>query len=85
MIDPNRFTCDACEYRGRIEEMLSAPNPFDPTDDLYGCPKCKSINCFTSVCDEANCWRSVSWGQPTKDGYRQTCHEHGVIVEKENQ
>lgn len=83
MIDAKRFVCKECNHRGRNEEILEAPSPFDPEEVIYGCPRCKGVDCMDVACDEAGCWRLVSWGQPTKDGgYRQTCHEHGVIVER---
>jgi phage FluMu protein Com len=56
--------------------MLIAKNPFDETEEIIGCPKCKDVNTIVSVCDEKGCWKRVTCGTPIKDGYRSTCGKH---------
>jgi hypothetical protein len=58
------------------EEALSAPNPFDAEQLLLGCPKCKCTDLLFVACDEPGCWKPVSIGKLTKNGYRRTCLEH---------
>lgn len=65
-----------CNWRGTDAEVLHAPNPFDPEDEISGCPKCKEINSIYRACDEPGCWDRVSCGTTTPNGYRQTCGKH---------
>jgi hypothetical protein len=59
------------------QERLIAPNPFDATDIVIGCPKCKTIGEFCLICDEEGCWNGYSIGHPNDTGkYRQVCGEH---------
>lgn len=74
----SKFRCAErhCGWKGKGDELLRAPNPFDFDSELLGCPKCKEVDCVELVCDEPNCWKSVCCGTPTLGGYRWTCHEH---------
>lgn len=65
-----------CNWHGTSEEVLMAPNPFDPSDEILGCPKCKQVNTVQVACDEPDCWEPVTMGTPTPTGYRQTCGRH---------
>lgn len=65
-----------CGWQGMISEVLCDANPFDRTDNIYGCPKCKAVQEFCMACDEPGCWLPVCAGTPTLDGYRQTCGTH---------
>lgn len=73
-------TKQACDckvpWRGTSDEVLRAPNPFDPADELWGCPKCKAVECLYLVCDEPGCWEHSTCGTPTPAGYRSTCGKH---------
>lgn len=70
------YFCKTCNNIVAESGMLRALNPFDPEDELLGCPVCKDVNSFDPVCDEPSCTRPVDCGTPTLDGYRQTCHWH---------
>lgn len=65
-----------CGWHGLFTQTLESVNPFDPEQNIYACPKCKTVQEFTVCCDEPDCWERVCCGTPTPDGYRQTCHEH---------
>lgn len=71
----SRYFCE-CGWRGNEDQILIAPNPFDGSDDLTGCPECKSTNSVILACDEQGCWRKATCGTPTLSGYRQTCGDH---------
>jgi hypothetical protein len=58
------------------DEILRAANPFDPEDDVCGCPRCKSVDSTVYACDEPGCWKDASCGTPTEAGYRSTCGAH---------
>ena len=65
-----------CNWHGSDAEMLKATNPFDPEDEIVGCPECKSVDSLVLACDEPGCWEEVSCGAPVNGGYRQTCYKH---------
>ncbi|HON48067.1 MAG TPA: hypothetical protein PLZ60_09990 [Kiritimatiellia bacterium] len=44
-----------CDWRGDSGDMLRAKNPFDESEEITGCPKCKQIECLMGVCDEPGC------------------------------
>lgn len=71
-----KIKCSVCGWRGNKSEMLAAQNPFDPTEEITGCPKCKAVECIVAVCDEPGCWLEVTCGTPTGGGYRMTCGLH---------
>jgi len=68
------FKCKEC---GKITKTyLKAKNPFNKTDDIFGCPNCKGINTLYRICDEPNCKEIAICGFPTDKGYRNTCGKH---------
>lgn len=70
----NKWKCQECAVV--VSEYLVAPNPFDATDSIIGCPNCKSVNSLLEVCDEPGCAEYSSCGFPTPTGYRRTCGKH---------
>ena len=68
-----------CNWHGFEDEVLTAHSPFDVTDMLYGCPKCKDVRTVVRACDEPDCWEPATCGFPTDSGYRNTCHDHSVF------
>ena len=76
MTTKQRCANSHCDWCGTSDEVLKAPNPFDPINEIWGCPECKDVNSMYLVCDEPGCWEPVSCGTPTPDGYRSTCHCH---------
>jgi hypothetical protein len=81
--DAGRWRCQECGDICRWDEMLTAPNPFDAdAGPIYGCRRCKCIDSFVGVCDEAGCSREASCGAPSDDGYRRTCWEHSPMRQR---
>lgn len=72
----DKWVCEACRRISLDGEYLTAPNPFDPTDTLTGCPSCKAVNSLVGACDEPGCEKESSMGTPTTEGYRRTCYDH---------
>lgn len=72
--------CQFCGWHGQVEEVLTAANPFDPTYEISGCPRCKEPNTTILVCDEPDCWELITCGTPSTDKdpnkYRHTCSKH---------
>jgi hypothetical protein len=77
----DKVTCDNCNWRGDAEEVLEAPNPFEPDDLLIACPKCKTVNEISCACIADNCWKPASCGTPTVGGYIHTCGKHAPRVQ----
>lgn len=73
----------SCGHVCTDAEMLRAPHPFDPEDEVVGCPRCKTINEWTELCDEAGCSQPASCGFPTESGYRRTCFAHSRFAREE--
>jgi MinD superfamily P-loop ATPase len=71
-----RYRCEDCYNICEEHALLAAPNPFDATETVHGCPVCKSIGTLVPVCDVEGCERPVSCGWPSPKGYRHTCGEH---------
>ena len=72
-----RWRCSECNRVVEDESyFLRAPNPFDPLDEVMGCPHCKRVGEVSALCDELGCDAFVACGTPTDLGYRNTCYKH---------
>jgi hypothetical protein len=71
-----RFKCVQCGSICNEGEYLTAPNPFDTTDTITGCPTCKGVDSLVTACDEPGCTREATSGWAGTAGYRHTCGEH---------
>ena len=72
----NLWRCEECREVMDENDFLKAKNPFDKTEEIYGCPNCKTIDSFVQICDVEGCNIEATCGTPTKDGYRRTCGFH---------
>ncbi len=72
------FKCYECGHICKESEVLTGPSPFDSDDVLIGCPECKSIDSFRSLCDEKGCLAESTSGLPTNDGYKRLCGYHYI-------
>lgn len=69
--------CNACDHKMDPAALLTAVNPFDPADTIYGCPMCfQCTEGFTKLCDEPRCRDDAETGWSHPDGYRTTCCKH---------
>ena len=73
-----RYVCTECGCHCGGKTILTAPNPFDNSEQIYGCPQCYSVNFLRGTCDEPDCWEPDTIGMPTPNGYRRTCYRHSV-------
>lgn len=46
--DPYKRICGNCHRMVDYREILIAPNPFDRTFTVNGCPLCKDVTTFTT-------------------------------------
>ena len=72
----NRYKCSECGTVRTDRFILKSPNPFDEAEEIWGCPKCRSIDSFQQMCDEPDCIEIATCGWPSPHGYRLTCGEH---------
>ena len=81
MIEKNKMRCQEqrCGWTGKRADLLKAVSPFEPDEEITGCPNCKGIDCMDLVCDEPGCCALVSCGTPTAEGYRHTCVMHKPV------
>jgi hypothetical protein len=69
--------CAECNSITSESAVLRAENPFNPEDELTGCPTCKAVDQFLMACDAVGCKSGVSMGMRHEDGvYRATCSKH---------
>ena len=78
----SRLRCVECSSIIDETAVLVAPNPFDHSEELHGCPTCKSVDSLVSVCDEPGCDKDVSCGWVSPAGYRHTCYQHSNWVKR---
>jgi hypothetical protein len=75
-----KVLCDdmRCGWCGDNEQLLTAPNPFDPLGGgLCACPECKQlVGTILSACEIDGCWSQATCGTPTAGGYKRTCGLH---------
>mgnify|MGYP001188598977 CR=1 FL=1 len=78
-----RWKCDRCQAVSLLPELLRAPSPFDPDDELIGCPACKRCEGFTALCETPDCEKPATCGGTFEDGvYRHTCGHHADWLRK---
>ena len=76
---PKRWRCGECSEITANEALLRAANPFDPDDEISGCPECKSVSNFSLVCDFPGCNSDAGSGEPTPEGgYIHRCFQHSL-------
>ncbi len=82
----SRFTkwmCEQCNWKGYEHQLLLGCNPFNPDEEITGCPECKIIEQFMQTCDEPNCWLEAGCGTPFGlSGYKRHCHKHPPVEPK---
>ena len=72
-----RWKCNDCDWRGADDQLLRAPNPFEPRETICACPECRQVNDFTNMCDEPGCKLEAGCGwKPKDEEYRRTCGKH---------
>lgn len=78
MSPENKVMCDECDWIGDVSEILQAENPFHEGEEITGCPHCRSIVDFPTLCEEPGCLNEASCWRPQKPGgcYRLTCRDH---------
>lgn len=73
-----------CGWHGPVADVLKAPHPFEPGDELWFCPKCKDTT-LTTGCDEPGCTDEGSCGWNEEDAAktrRSTCYDHSIFKRK---
>jgi hypothetical protein len=75
-LERDKWQCRECSHIMLTADVLHAPNPFEPGDEMLGCPSCKLPNTVDMLCDEPGCQQLGNHGAPSGDGYRRTCFLH---------
>jgi len=69
--------CRLCGWRGIQSQVLTAPNPFEPSAMVLGCPQCREVAAVDVACDVTGCWLPVQCAWSSDDGgVRTTCLKH---------
>jgi hypothetical protein len=75
-----KWQCTECKWIGVDDQLLVAPNPFNPDDRLVGCPNCFEVGQWKGLCEWDGCEIQSSSGTPMADGrYVWRCHNHRPI------
>jgi len=64
---PPKWICVECLKLSY--EKLEAVNPFDASDNIVGCPKCRQVNTLRTACHYPGCEHQASGGYPEAIGY----------------
>ena len=48
----NELICKECGWKGFEEDLLKAPNPWNPLELIYGCPFCLTPNSMMETFEE---------------------------------
>jgi len=78
---PIRWLCEECDYVGMYE---TAPNPFDLSDTITGCPSCQSVDSFVAACWKCNRHGTMGCTNSTEYRYIYSCYEHRPQEGKSN-
>ena len=79
----SKWKCSECSVIYTDDKLLIAPSPFEPDDNITGCPTCRSVNSFEQVCDEEGCDKLAGCGWPSYSRrYRRTCAKHMRLGEE---
>lgn len=70
----DRVKCCYCQAVSDLKDLLNAPNPFDPSETLTGCPVCRQPADFVSTCHF--CDQACVGGMKVGDQYYVLCSEH---------
>ena len=70
-----------CGWFGRESDLLKAPHPFEPGEEVWGCPRCHEIG-YERACDEEGCWNRGDCGTPTENSYKWLCSKHYQLLSK---
>lgn len=85
--DPNKlWKCKVCGDIIKAKDMLKAANPFDPDDEILGCPSCKTASGdgeWMELCEREGCGKEATCGTPLKGGgYLRACFKHFKEVDE---
>jgi hypothetical protein len=77
--DKLRWKCECGHVCTQAEmDHVKDPNPLpgEPVTTWLVCPRCRTPENWTGLCDEPGCNNHISCGWPSDGGYRNTCGTH---------
>jgi hypothetical protein len=76
------WKCRRCDEICFKEDILTAPNPFEPKITLVACPSCKEIDNLQPLCDEQGCIDVFTNVLPARQGQRRVCDAHLIALKQ---
>ncbi len=74
-MDTDKVLCTECDWTGKETDIDRVPDP--KSDEVWNvCPRCRAPEHIVCACDEPLCWKRVTCGWRSTDGYRSTCGIH---------
>jgi hypothetical protein len=71
-----RWRCANCWSVTPEADLLRSKSPFDPADEITGCPVCRQTACLHLLCEVEDCPNLQSCGTPSPAGYQMLCGYH---------
>jgi len=69
--------CTVCNWKGRLSDTATSQSNDDIDDESIICPRCKTIDSMTPLCETYACWKRVNGrGQPPTTEHHFLCFEH---------
>ena len=65
-----------CNWKGFEGDVLKAPNPFEPKEEMFACPDCRDYESLYPACQIDGCWNMAIAGVKTDSGYKRLCRDH---------
>lgn len=78
-----KVICENCRHKHFDSDTVwvgiisAGAHGFNVHGTMHVCPECYGVeNTLQRACDENGCWKTVTCGTPTPNGYRNTCSKH---------
>jgi len=72
----SRWYCEECREVSSDSEILKKKSPFNPDEEITGCPNCLCVNTLVGACDFTGCGLPSSAGAVFDNEYRRLCSHH---------
>lgn len=70
------WRCYECDFVQGQDQLLRAPHPFLPDDEIVGCAECRIAGSLERLCEAQGCIASATLRLTVPGGYRSVCGWH---------
>ena len=72
----SKWTCEECGKECADGQVLRAPNPFKPDEEISGCPNCLEVESLAAACCVDGCGEPMAGGMLIDSEYVWLCQKH---------